>query len=364
MKIQTLIMMGMLLVLLSACGKEETSTAASAPTTQKQLSAADVMVVQAENFERTVSFTGSLKPLKEATVSAESGGTVARLLVDEGNTVQAGQVIAVMDNQSVRESLQAQQAQVQNSQANLALAQTKLKQQQVLFNKGFVSKLALEQAQNEYQVALGNHKAQQAELSKLQKNQADSQVKAPISGVVFDKLVNAGELVNAGGQILKIAQTSVLEIAATVSSEQVTFMDVGQDVRFTVAAGAPEHMGKIVRINPVADANTRQFTVFIQVNNGDGSLKAGQFAQGKIVLNSVANAITVPKTALHEEAGQEYVYVVTGGKVSKRTVKSVLQDDASGLVAVEGLQAGDSVIRTELLGIKVGDTVVLPQAGK
>ena len=218
MQSKILMLMCAVLLGLAACGKSDNAAKSPQTPVAKQLSAADVLTMQAQDFAQVVAFTGSLKPIKEATVSAESGGTVAKLLVDEGNAVQAGQVIAVMDNQSVRESLQGQQAQVQNSQANLDLAATKLKQQQVLFGKGFVSKLALEQAQNEYKVALGSHKAQQAELSKLNKNQADANVRAPISGVVYDKLVNAGELVNAGGQILKIAQTNVLEIAATVSS--------------------------------------------------------------------------------------------------------------------------------------------------
>ncbi|UOO88151.1 efflux RND transporter periplasmic adaptor subunit [Vitreoscilla massiliensis] len=352
-----------LLLVLAACGKND-NAAKSPQVVSKQLSAADVLTVQAQDFAQVVAFTGSLKPIKEATVSAESGGTVSNVLVDEGNAVEAGQVVAVLDNQSVRESLQAQRAQVQNSQANLDLAATKLKQQQVLFGKGFVSKLALEQAQNEYKVALGSHKAQQAELAKLNKNQADAQVRAPISGVVYDKLVNNGELVNAGGQILKIAQTKVLEIAATVSAEQVTFVKVGQEVSFTVATGAPVQTGHIVRINPVADASTRQFTVFIHVPNANGDLKAGQFAQGNIVLNRVAQALVVPETAIHQADGKEFVYVVSQGKLNKRPVTSVLKDATTARVAVEGLQAGDAVLRTELLGIKVGDTVKLPVAEK
>ena len=352
-----------LLLGLAACGKND-NAAKSPQVATKQLSAADVLTVQAQDFAQVVAFTGSLKPIKEATVSAESGGTVSNVLVDEGNAVQAGQVIAVLDNQSVRESLQAQRAQVQNSQANLDLAATKLKQQQVLFSKGFVSKLALEQAQNEYKVALGSHKAQQAELAKLNKNQADAQVRAPISGVVYDKLVNNGELVNAGGQIMKIAQTKVLEIAATVSAEQVTFVKVGQDVSFTVATGAPVQTGHIVRINPVADANTRQFTVFIHVPNDAGDLKAGQFAQGNIVLNRVAQALVVPETAIHQADGKEFVYVVSQGKLQQQPVTSVLKDATTARVAVEGLQAGDAVLRTQLLGVKVGDAVKLPVAEK
>lgn len=248
-------------------------------------------------------------------MSAESGGTVAKLLVDEGNAVQAGQVIAVMDNQSVRESLQGQQAQVQNSQANLDLAATKLKQQQVLFAKGLCPNWLWSKRRTSIKWLWAATKAQQAELSKLNKNQADANVRAPISGVVYDKLVNAGELVNAGGQILKIAQTNVLEIAATVSSEQVTFVKEGQEVRFTVATGAPEQTGRIVRINPVADANTRQFTVFIQVQNADGAVKAGQFAQGSIVLKQVAQAMVVPETAIKQAEGQAFVYVVSQGSL-------------------------------------------------
>ena len=163
---------------------------------------------------------------------------------------------------------------------------------------------------------------------------------------------------------MKIAQTNVLEIAATVSSEQVTFIKEGQEVTFTVATGAPVQTGRIVRINPVADANTRQFTVFIQVQNADGAVKAGQFAQGNIVLNHVAQAMVVPETAIKQAEGQAFVYVVSQGKLTKRPVKVLLQDPTTSRAAVEGLRAGEAVLRTELLGIKEGDAVSLPQAGK
>ena len=128
--------MGLMLLGLAACGKDDNASADAKTTVAKQLSAADVLLVKPADFSKNIAFTGSLKPLQEATVSAESGGTLAKLLVNEGTVVQAGQVLAVMDNQSVRESVQGQQAQVENSRANLALAQTKLKQQQVLFGKG------------------------------------------------------------------------------------------------------------------------------------------------------------------------------------------------------------------------------------
>lgn len=349
------------ILLVSACGGEKASN--ETVTVIKQLSAVDVVQLKPQNFEQSIAFTGSLKPLQEAIVSAESGGTVAKMLVAEGDEVQKGQIVAVMDNQTVSQNVQSLQAQVDNSRANLALANTKLKQQQVLFEKGFVSKLALEQAQNEYQVALGNHKVQQAELAKVSKNQADANVKAPIAGVVYEKLVNAGELVSAGGQILKLAQVNVLEIAATVSSEQVAFVRVGQEVSFTVAAGAPNHTGRIVRINPVADASTRQFTVFIHVDNPESVLKVGQFAQGKVVLQSLENALVIPQLAVRNIEQAPFVYAIEKGVLVQKNIKIVLQDAASGLVAIEGLSDGDNVLRTELLGVKVGDAVALPKAG-
>ncbi|WP_104932057.1 efflux RND transporter periplasmic adaptor subunit [Vitreoscilla sp. C1] len=348
--------------LVSACSSEKASNETT--TVIKQLSVADVVQIQPQNFEQTIAFTGSLRPLQEAIVSAESGGTVAKMLVAEGDEVQKEQVVAVMDNQAVSQNVQSLQAQVDNSRANLALSNTKLKQQQVLFEKGFVSKLALEQAQNEYQVALGNHKVQQAELAKMNKNQADASVKAPITGVVYEKLVNAGELLPAGGQILKLAQVSVLEIAATVSSEQVAFVRVGQEVSFSVAVGAPSHTGRIVRINPVADAATRQFTVFIHVNNPEGVLKVGQFAQGKVVLQSLDNALVIPQLAVRNLEQAPFVYVVENGVLAQKNIKIVLQDTTSGLLAIDGLSAGANVLRTELLGVKVGDAVALPKAGK
>ncbi len=349
-------------VLLAACGgQNRTDSAASAPQS-KQLSATDVLRVDSSEFVNSVPFTGNVAARDHTTVSAEVGGTVRRIAVKEGDVVQRGQQMALLDNESVRQSVAAQQAQLANSRANLDLARIKLKQQQVLFQKGFISKLALEQAQNEFAVTQGGVRAQQAELAKLQKSAADARIIAPMSGVVYERAIEEGQLVGAQAKLFSIADMSVLEITATLGAEQIGSVQTGQTVTFRSGADQTVHRGSVRRINPVADAQTRNFSVFIEVPNSENRLKAGQFAQGDIIIQSVPDSMVLPERAVQTGSDRKtFVYLVQGGKIVQQPVQVVQRNAAARTVAVNGLRSGSLVLSTQVLGVKAGDGVLLPK---
>ncbi len=352
---------------LVACGNSMSADEQTASTPKqdgvKSLTLQDVAQAKQQDLQNSIAFSGDLTAKNSATVSSEVGGTVLRVVLKEGNAVNKGQELAFIDSQSSRENLNAQQAQLNNAQANLRLANTQLKQKQVLFEKNYISRLALEQAQNEHQVAVGAVNAQQAELAKLQKYVRDARVVSPLTGVVYEKTIQEGELIGAGQKLFAIADMRVLEVSAQLTEAQIGLVKVGQSVELTTRSNGEISMGQVSRINPVANANTRDFTVYIEVNNAEGKLNIGQFVNGSIVIGSTQKAVVLPLSTLRsdDEGKNTYVLSVNPQKQVVRTpVKIVLRNESKGLMAVEGIGAGVWVLQGKLLGVAVKDTVNVP----
>jgi hypothetical protein len=110
-----------------------------------------------------------------------------------------------------------------------------------------------------------------------------------------------------------------------------------------------------------ADANTRNFDVYLRVDNRDGRLKAGQFAKGGIVLSQQADGVLLPLSAINDRTGKPWVMVVRGGKLVRQPVALQLVSEAAGQAAVSGVAPGDTVVATALIGMKAGDAVRLPK---
>ena len=352
-----------LLSLLTACGGSATETAADAtPTTvSKRLANVDVATAEVNALHAGLAFTGNLNPYHQAIVNAEVGGTLQVVSVREGEWVKKGQLLARLDNVSVSQLLQEQKAQVANSQANLSLAKIKLQQQQTLFEKGFISKLALDEAKNQFAVSQGSHSAQMAQMAQAQKSVQDLAVYAPMSGMVYERAVNAGEVITANSKLFAIANLDTLEITATLSTQQIPQVHLGQSVRFRVDGDEGSYQGIIKRINAVADTNTRDFKAFIEVNNANGALKAGQFAQGNIITDSADAYPLIPSSALQtNEKGQTFVWAISQNTLTSKLVTVMLEDPQTRQLAVSGIEPNTLILRQTVLGLKEGDAVTLP----
>ncbi|MBP6115250.1 MAG: efflux RND transporter periplasmic adaptor subunit [Neisseriaceae bacterium] len=355
------------LTLLTACGGAPSegadAQAAAAESVAKRLSEVDIATAQVSPLNAGLAFTGNLQPYDQAVVNSEVGGTLQAVTVREGEWVKKGQLLAQINNISLNQILQEQKAQVANSQANLNLAKIKLQQQQVLFEKGFISKLALDEAKNQFSVSQGSHRAQLAQMAQAEKSVHDLAVYAPMSGIVYERASSAGEVITANSKLFAIANLDTLEITATLSNQQVPLVRVGQTVSFQVDGDEAAYSGVIKRINAVADLNTRDFKAFIEVNNANGALKAGQFAQGSIITEGTEAFPLVPSSALQTNAkGQTFVWAVIDHQVQERPVTVMLEDRYSRRVAVTGIEPNTVVLRQTILGLKAGDSVSLPTA--
>lgn len=339
----------------------------NAPPVTLEFTAGDIAIAGLQPLVRTSSISGSLMPFNQAVVKATVPGEVRRVLVREGMAVKQGDVLAELDSTDLRTRLDAAQADQAERRARLAIAQRNRDSNQALLKQNFISQSAFDLSLSTYQASDAAVRWSDAQVQLAKKAIDDAVVRAPISGTVSKRMVNGGERVMPDAPIATVVDLSRLELEASVPASDIASIAVGQSVRFTVDGfGDRPFDGKVERINPVADAASRAIKLFVAVPNANGLLKGGMFAQGHITLSQSNPLLVVPASAVFEEAGQSYVFVVESGKLAKQAVGLGARDEVSGLVAVSsGLAQGASVVRVRMGSLKVGaPATVVPDDAK
>ena len=344
----------------SAAAKAASAAAAAAPA--RALSPADLLTTAVSPVADMLPFTATLNALNSAEVAAEAEGTVLEVRVREGETVQKGQLLARIDAEALQQNVLEMQAQLANDEARLKLARLKRDKQRELYQQGFISKLAFDEIENDFQVREGELAARRSQLVRAKKSLGETEVRAPMAGTVYARRTQPGEQASKNQKLFGIADLAVLEGAANVPARLVGQLKPGQRARFQVEGLDGAFQGELVRINSVAASATRTFSVYLRVSNQDGRLKAGQFARGGIVLREVVDAIRLPQAAVQgAKTAQPWVMLVQGGRLVKQPVRVVLQSDTDRTLAVQGVAAGQTVLAAALLGMKPGDAVTLPK---
>jgi RND family efflux transporter MFP subunit len=200
-------------------------------------------------------------------------------------------------------------------------------------------------AEQEVAAARARVAASDARLRTTSQTVADTRVLSTVGGIVEKRMVNPGEHVSRGTTLFTVVRGDVLELAAAVPERAAATVRPGQMVHFSAGGRAIE--GRVARMAPSVDPASRSVTVYVQVPNADGSLRAGTFASGRIVSRVVDNALVVPASALREgkEGAPPFVYRIANGKIEVAQVTQGLTDETQGVVQiVGGLAAGDKVV--------------------
>ncbi|ELX10678.1 RND efflux pump membrane fusion protein [Janthinobacterium sp. HH01] len=327
-----------------------------------ELASGDIAAIDARSLAVSLPLSGSLAPLSSATIKSKVSGVVEATTVQEGMAVSAGQVLARIDQSDLRARLQQQQAMLDEAQAKLSLATKNESNSGALLKQKYISQNAYDSTQNSVDLARANVKSAAAmvEIARIALN--DGVIKAPISGVVSKRHVQAGEKLAPDMPVYSIVNLAELTLEAQVPASEIPRVKVGQDVKFKVDGfQGRAFAGKVARINPATEAGSRAMLVYISVKNEDSALRAGMFAKGSIVTDRSAVMPIVPLPALRTDKGQQVVYQIVQGKVIAQPVKLGLRNEDEGYAeVVEGLQPGASVIVSKLESVKPGSQVKLP----
>ena len=337
----------------------------TAPPSKIELAASDIFTVMPTQIARRIPLTGTIKAANQSIVKSKSAGDITTLSAREGMAVTKGQVLVQIDRVELDLRVKERIAVLQSNAAALVQAKRAFENNQALVEKGFISPTALDTSKAQYDAAIANRNAAQTQLDLARKALGDTQITAPISGIVSERFVQVGEKVLPDARLLSIVDLSRLEIEAPVPADDVSLVRIGQSVSLTVE-GLGDLSARVVRINPAAAAGTRSIVVYLAIDNSAkavGQARVGQFAQGSLSIAPRAGIIAVPVTAIRDNIGRQFVYAISNGVIAQRTVKLGQRDDGDGgsnamVEITEGLVAGDKVVATNLGTLNIGAPVV------
>ena len=336
------------------------ASAAQRKATQEavvELAPTDVTPARQRDLAQGLPVSGSLRAVNSAVVKARVAGELQGLTVREGDTVKAGQVLARVDATESQARLRQAQQQADSARSQIDIAQRQYDSNKALVDQGFISKSALDTSLNNLQSAQANHKAAVASADVARKSLDDTVLRAPIGGVVSQRLAQPGERVGIDAKVVEIVDLSRLELEATLSAADSMDVRVGQQAVLQIEGSARPIAARVARINPSAQAGSRSVLAYLAIDNGQG-LRQGLFAQGTLATTQ-ASALAVPLSAVRTDKPQPYLQLVEGNRVVHRTVQTGARGDADGqlLVAVQGIAPGALVILGNVGPLREGTAV-------
>ena len=341
-----------------------------------------VLPVEQKQVRRNIESVGSLFPLDEVTVSSEVEGRVDQVLVDVGDHVSAGQTIVKVVQTELQLTLDQQRASLQQARARLGLqasgddlkdvrtapevkkaaadladAEQKYVRAKTLYEQGLLPKQNFDEAESRHNAAraaydlsvqaVENLRAQLAQskaaTSLAQKKVGDSMIRAPFAGQVKERSVTQGQYLKVQTPVMVIVNVDPMRVRLRVPEKMAAWVKTGQEVTVSVEAyPGRAFTGKITRINPSVDQQTRAFEVEALIDNREALLKPGFFVKATIPSSFVADALIVPQDALLYVYGVYKVFVIDGNTLKEREVK-IGERTGDEVEIVEGLSAGERV---------------------
>jgi RND family efflux transporter MFP subunit len=358
--------LGVWQVLSSKKAREATVASQATQRTQTvvELAASDIVQVKTRELAQGVPISGALKAVNTALVKARVAGELQGLTVREGDTVKAGQIIARIDSTEYQARVRQAQQQAQAAAAQVDIARRQFENNRSLVAQGFISKTALESSTASLAAAEATYQAAQANTDIAAKAAGDTVMRAPLSGVVSQRLAQPGERVAVEGRIVEIVDLSQLELEAALSAGESLAVRVGQTAQLQIEGSTQKLNARVVRINPSAVAGSRAVLVYLTVETVPG-LRQGLFAQGNLGTQRV-QALVVPLSAVRTDKPQPYVQLINQQQVVHQRVKLGARGEVDGqaMVALEGLAENATVIAGTVGVLREGSAVKLPQSGQ
>ena len=325
---------------------------------------ADLTAVESRPLNRFLPVSGTMQPVRQATVKAKVSGDVRQITVRDGDTVQAGQVLVRVDTADLDARLIERQGQLESAKAQLALAEKTLATNQKLLKQSFISQNAFDSSESSLNVTKGSVMSAEAQVRLAQNALRDAVVTAPLSGIVAKRHVQPGEKVAFDTPLVTVVDLREIELQAMVPAVDIPELKPGMTVDLTVDGfGDRRFTGRIERINPATEAGTRAILVFVGIPNPNNELRGGMFATGRVALAASAPVLSLPAGAVRNEAGQTFVWAIEDGKLVRRMIVTGRRDDESGRIEVKtALPATLKVLAARFENLKEGAPALVKAA--
>ncbi len=349
----------------AAGGAASGASAAALRSQAVELTAGDLARARKTALVGTLAVSGGIEAVNRAVLKAKVAAEVKELRVREGDPVKAGQLIGRLDDTEYRWRLRQAEQQAGAAQAQLEIAERTLANNRALVDQGFISKTALDTAISSANGARASLQAAQAAAELARKSVQDSELRAPLAGLVSQRLVQPGERVPLDARLVEIVDLSRLELQAAIAPEQVVALRVGQPARVDVDGLAQPVAATVARISPSAQDGTRSVTAYLALKSTAG-LRQGLFARGTVEIDR-RTALVVPVGAVRNEQARPYVLVAAGGVAQQRSVSLGGRGEVDfgtgrepAQEVLTGLADGDWVLRGTVGALPAGTALALP----
>jgi len=282
--------------------------------------------------------TAPIEAFAEADVIAKVEGEIREVLVEEGDTVEKGQVLARLDGDRLRLELN-------ESRARLNKMQRDFERNKELREKGLLSEGDFEKIRYDLEALKAAFNLASLELDY-------TQIRAPIAGVISERYIKLGNAIRIGEPMFRVTSLDPLVAYMHIPEREFRQIAAGQPVAIEIDALADDDfLSAVTRVSPIVDAGTGTFKITIEIRDETRSIKPGMFGRMSIVYDQHENVLQIPRSAVIEDMGVETVFVVDDGKAVRRTVQTGY--GANGMIEVtDGLTDTDSVVTVGQVGLK------------
>jgi membrane fusion protein (multidrug efflux system) len=287
------------LAALNACSKGDNASAAETAKTETMVVGPENITVAANGSIMTgPSISGTLEPDREAVLRAQVSGSVLQTYADQGQAVNAGTVLARIDASGIQGAYASARAGLVSARNAADVAAKDLARNEKLLAAGAIAERDIDQSRRTSIAAQAALEDANSRLATAEKAFRSTTVTAPFSGVVSERPVSAGDVVQPGTALFTIVDPSSMRLEASVPAEQLASIRIGVPVDFTVS-GYPgrQFVGRITRINPTADPTTRQVRIYVSIPNEGRALVGGLFANGRMS-TATKMGLVVPQSAV------------------------------------------------------------------
>lgn len=287
-----------LFLFVAGCGRGE----AAAPAQYQ------IAEVERRNLEITAEATGQLEPLRKVEVKSRASGEVVEVMVETGDRVEPGTLLARVDPRDVQNDFEQAQADLDVAQERFAIAEAQLRRSENLLNAGVITEQEHESRNLEFANARANLVRTQTTLDLARVRLNDVTIRAPMSGVVLERLVEEGTVIQSAAQnvsggttLITIANLDVMQVRTLVDETDVGRIQAGMSATVRVDAFQDRSfLGQVEKVEPMAEvqSNVVMFPVIVRLDNQEGILKPGMSAEVTVLLAERENALTLPNNAI------------------------------------------------------------------
>lgn len=342
------------IALLAACGCK-----AASPDELKAAPASisvKTTTVKTQPMANSLPLTGSLVANQQADVAANAIGRILKTFVERGSFVNQGDSLVQIDSKSFALNLKEAEANLKNALATNANSESQCVRNEELFKKGIITAENWEKVQTQCATAAGTVDVNRTKVEISRKAVVDATIRAPFSGIVGERFISVGEYVQASTKVASVVQVDPVRIQLSVPENNIGLVAVGNTVRFRVSAFPGESFeGKITFVAPSIRVASRDLIFEAVVQNSDGRLRPGMFAEADLAMTDVPTPV-IPATSLRKNGEASIVFTVVDGRIHERIVQ--VGPESDGLLPVlDGLRDGESVVTEPGQDVKDGLSV-------